>query len=136
GCMVGGVGEVKPTKARQQRRHFGCWPNNDWDHRTFRAVGVAPNLGSPFHRRITRGDVVGRSDGNQAVSPGKLGTHPERYVAARRNLPVMDGNLMPRILEGPGDPMRLGAIGRIETDKELLSHRSALPSGIPGTLFF
>jgi hypothetical protein len=50
---------------------------------------------------------------------------PERYVAARRNLPVMDRNLMPRILERPGDPVRLGAIGRVETDEEFLSHWSA-----------
>src|SRR6266571_7069894 len=34
-----------------------------------------------------------------------------------------------------GYPMRLGAIGRVETDEELLSHRNALPSGIAGTLF-
>src|SRR5262245_25364049 len=38
----------------------------------------------------------------------------------------MDRNLMPCILEGPGDPMRFGAISRIEADEELLSH------GIPG----
>jgi hypothetical protein len=44
----------------------------------------------------------------------------------------MDRNLMPRILEGPGDPMRLGAISRIEADEELLSHGSPLSSGIPG----
>jgi hypothetical protein len=32
---------------------------------------------------------------------------------------------MPCILEGPGDPMRLAAIRRGETDEELLSHASA-----------
>jgi len=88
--------------------------------------GVVPNLGRPFHRRITCRRVIGRNDGNQAVSPGKLGIHPERHVAARPNLPVIDRNLMPGILERPGDPMRLFAIGRVETDEEFLSHRSRI----------
>src|SRR6516164_8432792 len=38
----------------------------------------------------------------------------------------MDRNLVPCLLEGPCDPMRLGAIGGIETDEELLSHRNVL----------
>src|SRR5262245_41157787 len=36
----------------------------------------------------------------------------------------MDRNLMPCLLERPSDPVRLGAISRVETDEELLFHRS------------
>jgi hypothetical protein len=34
---------------------------------------------------------------------------------------------MPCFLESPGNPVRLGLIGRVEADEELLSHR-ALPA--------
>src|SRR5262249_61532695 len=62
---------------------------------------------------------------------GKLGTHPERYVAARRNLQVIDRNLMPCLHERPGDPMCLVAIRRVETDEEFLSHRRELALAVP-----
>src|SRR5262245_44377192 len=35
----------------------------------------------------------------------------------------MDCNLISCLFEGPSDPMCLGAIGRVETDEELLSSR-------------
>jgi hypothetical protein len=38
------------------------------------------------------------------------------------NLPIMDRDLMTCLLEGPSNPMRLGLIGRVETDEEFLSH--------------
>jgi hypothetical protein len=45
------------------------------------------------------------------------------------NLPIMDRDLMTCLLEGPSNPMRLGLIGRVETDEEFLSHWP-LPGGI------
>src|SRR5215470_14664542 len=43
--ILGTVRQVDPAQARQQRRHFGCWPDNDRDDRTLRAIGVVPDLG-------------------------------------------------------------------------------------------
>jgi hypothetical protein len=49
----------------------------------------------------------------------------------------MDRNFMPCLLEGPGDPMGLGAIRRVETDEEFLSQHVSwnLPQVLPGQWF-